>query len=252
VAPEESLRMNRFLLALGLCLAALGASPRPASANILRWIDELSGPGPFKGWVIEGRVVCWGAPPKPEPGAPKPTEAEEPVAGIGGKLPCLVRRIPENSRRRYSLNVEAGKLWAKDNHLEYNRELTEDERRVKLTPVQVTFYWQPLRGLELGHGAGVFFFYGNDGLFERFTRFVIEPLRVDLRPFDLAIRDPQSRDRLSSKLLRMITLRQSVVLLPKGFTAADFNATGSFRTEREVLPSYSLLFDIEPLFTKRK
>ena len=154
--------------------------------------------------------------------------------------------------RGVSLNVEAGMLWAKDNHLPYTGDLDEDQRRVKLTPVQVTFYWQPLRGLEIGHGAGVFFFYSRHDLFDRFSRITIEPLRLDIRPFDLALRDDISRSKLSSKLLRMITLRQSVVILPKGVTAADFNALGSFRTEREVLPSYSLLLDIEPLFTKKR
>jgi hypothetical protein len=230
----------RRLIQVGVCCAIVSCvGAGAASAQVIRWIDKLSGPGPFIGFQVEGRVVCWGAP-----------ESDEEMVGV--KLPCLIKRGPKDTPRRTSLNVEAGVFWARDNELPYNRDLDEDERRVMLTPLQVTFYWQPLRGLELGHGAGLFFFYSKRDLFDRFTRFALEPLRVDIRPFDLAMRDPARRDKLSARLLRMITLRQSIVILPKGVTAADFGALGSFRTSREILPSYSLLLDIEPLFTKGK
>ncbi len=52
--------MKRLALALVLCgLIQAIAAPTVADAGIWRWVEELSGPGPFKGATLEFRAKCW-------------------------------------------------------------------------------------------------------------------------------------------------------------------------------------------------
>jgi hypothetical protein len=197
----------------------------------------LSGPGPYNGFEFEARLACF----------PIDDQAPRHFVPIG-KLPCIFTRSTDGERR-FSINVETGLFWSKDNPLDYGRALSEDEKRVKLVPLQAMVYWQPTRGVELGTGAGVFFFWSRQGLFDAFQRFGIEPMRVDVRPFDILIKD--GRETWHARVFRSMTFRQSMVYFPKGFDAADFGSSvDSFRTPREVLLSMSMVFDMEAFFTK--
>jgi hypothetical protein len=51
--------MRRVLLALAVCVGIQLILPPPAQAW-WGWWDELSGAGPFRGWEIEARLVCFG------------------------------------------------------------------------------------------------------------------------------------------------------------------------------------------------
>jgi hypothetical protein len=217
--------------------------PTLADAGIWRWIDELSGPGPWNGVQLEARVLCF------------VPETEEETARwqrtIGGKTPCLfVDESPER-RSRVSINFEFGMLWAKDNPIEYGEALDQDQKRVRLFPMQGMLYWEARRGIELGTGGGIFFFSSKHGLFDNFHRIVLEPMRVDVRPFDILIRDQGRRDKLHWKLARTLTFRQSMIFIPKGFDAADFGSqVDPFDSPREVLPSMSMIVDLGAFFSK--
>jgi hypothetical protein len=61
--------MKRVLLLAGLACSVVIGSPRPASASLMDWLQELSGPGPFNGRAWNAMLdVC---PPK---GAAEDTE----------------------------------------------------------------------------------------------------------------------------------------------------------------------------------
>ena len=51
------------------------------------------------------------------------------------------------------------------------------------------------------------------------------------------------RDSGTKSLLRTITVNVGVVVVPNGFAAKDFGATGPFRSEHEVLKTISLALD---------
>jgi hypothetical protein len=233
--------MRRAASTIPLCILVLGCLPASAHAGIWRWIDELSGPGPYNGVQVEARVICF----VPVDG-PEPTEKM-----LVGKSPCLLVRESPKRRSRVSINFEAGMLWAKDNPIEYGAPLDQDQKRVRLFPLQGMLYWEARRGIELGTGGGIFFFSNKHGLFDTFHRFVIEPYRVDVRPFDILINDQARRARIGWRLARTITLRQSMVFIPKGFDAADFGSSlDPFESAREVLPSMSMVIDMGAFFSR--
>lgn len=51
--------MRRVVLAVAVCLGVQLIFPAPAQAW-WGWWDQLSGAGPFRGWEIEARLVCFG------------------------------------------------------------------------------------------------------------------------------------------------------------------------------------------------
>lgn len=54
-----------FIPSLVFAVALNLMNPAPARANKwLAWLEELSGPGPFHGWVVTADVACLGSPPE--------------------------------------------------------------------------------------------------------------------------------------------------------------------------------------------
>ena len=124
--------------------------------------------------------------------------------------------------------------------------MTQQGQPVDLVPIEAIFYWQPRLGVELGTGGGVFVFTSPD--FRDFGVPVIEPLRVDVRPFDLAFH-PGATGRFKN-FLRMLTIRQAIVWLPKRIDAVRFgapSALNSFSERHEMLPSIDLVIDFGAL-----
>jgi hypothetical protein len=244
---------KRLALALFLCLFVHAlVAPTAADAGIWRWIEELSGPGPFKGATLEFRVKCWRSedlfpPEKPEPEKPEPVVRSLGVAGAI-KTQCL-SGARAGKYPRVSLNVEAGYLSTSpaNNPILYD---DDQPRRVTLYPIEAIVYWQPVLGLEIGAGGGVFIFSNPRATF---ATPIIEPMRVDIRPFDAFL--PKRADRMSGfwwRSLRALGLRQSFVFLPKEIDAADFGggAGNTFREKGEIIKSFEIVIDFFPIFRK--
>jgi hypothetical protein len=229
--------MKRIASVIVACVVIQAVAAVPAHANIWRWISELSGPGPF--WIgasAEFRVKCW-----PAPLPPSKTQGAE-AAVIGFKFPCP-EEIKTNEYPRFTLTVEGGALYTPHNPIRYvrNGSLVDGEG-VWLVPAQAMFYWQPVLGLELGTGGGVFVFEGSQ--FRAFGVPAIEPVRVDVRPWDMA-RDPADVSR-STNILRMVTLRAGLVFLPTRITAVRFGgseADNALNEPHELLFSFGVVID---------
>jgi len=226
--------MRRFPLTLVLCTFVLAVTPAPAHAQIWQWIDELSGPGPFQGPVFEWKLVCFG----------DQTDAT-PRGGRGEALAilgpgCLTRPVAPRVRRG-SFNMAFGLLKADENRLQYpNR---EQDRDVALTLLEPSVWWSPAIWVDTGVGGGVFWFSGPG--FPTFHRAFFEPIRVNLKLLTLIGR---ARSENPPEWLDAFSIRASAVVMPRSFRADDFGAIpGTFATSREVLQSYAVAVDFEPL-----
>jgi hypothetical protein len=241
--------MRRIWLKLAFCsLLFFFSSPGTADAQIWRFIYELSGPGPFNGLEWEWRVFCLS---EPDRDSQTPAAADR-GDGLSRALQilgpgCLFHPVPLNEVRRASFNVSFGVLNARHNDLRYTNlfpaGILPPSRDVKLTTLEPTFWWRPLKTVEVGTGAGFLWFSGE--AFDWFQRGFLEPFRLDVRPVAL-IGDVTGRGH--AEWTEAFSFRASLVITPAGFRAENFGAIpGTFQTAREVLPSFSVYFDIEPI-----
>lgn len=148
-----------------------------------------------------------------------------------------------------SLDFEVGYLSTKpaNNPIRYD---DGQPRRVRLIPIEAILYWQPVLGVEIGAGGGAFIFSTSRATF---ATPVIEPMRVDIRPFDALL--PKRKDRMSGfwwRGLRSLGFRQSFVFLPREITAEDFGggADNTFRERGEIIKSFEIVIDFFPIFRK--
>jgi hypothetical protein len=261
--------MKRFVVAIVGTLLLVCGQPHPAHANIWRWIDELSGPGPFTGYEIEWRVVCFGepaapltaeqlaaigrqeAPPGPDEPEKKNPKAKAAAVAVGFLAPgCVIDRVPVGGRRRASINVSFGWFASYNNHLRYDppaRDAGDSALEVKLTSLESSFDYRLFPGLDAGAGVAVYFFSGAK--FDSFSRLTIEPLRFSLRPIAMAKSDSACLSSDEPCWQRTLVVRASYFLIPKGFAAEDFGAVpGTYRTSRDKLFSVAIMADTEPLY----
>lgn len=219
--------MRKRLTLAALVGLFLATAVRPADAGIFDWIDQLSGPGPFLGLSAEARVYC-----HPDGMGPRDSDS-----GGGVLLPCLFG-LDKKKREdpNYTLNFGAGIAWALNNNLPY--EDKSANRTVRLISLEPSAWWVVSPSVSLGVGTGLFIFTGPS--FDNFARWVIRPVQVEIKP--MAIR------KRHSTMDEVLTIRTGYVWIPQGFTAADFGATGPFRTDREVLPTVTVLIDVKPLW----
>ena len=234
--------MRRVWLTAAFCTLFLSLGMARADAQILRWIYELSGPGPFLGWEFERRLICVTEPDPdagpattPSPGRERAARALE-ILGPG----CFANPVPQGRRRSASFNLAVGVLEARRNKLKYEPGASRD---VKLTTLEPTFWWRPLDAIEVGTGAGVLWFSGP--AFDSFSRGFFEPLRLDVKPLALL---GDMAGRRHPAWTELLSVRAGFIVLPNAFRAEDFGAVpGSFQVSREVLPTFSVFIDFDPL-----
>ncbi len=251
--------MRRFLFVPWLCCLGL-ALARPADAWIIRWIDDLSGPGPFKGVEFEWQVVCLGDPPPPasptgakqefEPDKEGLRAAAAVVVGLLGPT-CIVDRVPPGRTRRASFNLGVGLYASYRNELPFD-DLPADpkhpDKEVKLTTLQPSFQVRLFRGVDIGAGGGAMWFSGPR--FTSFRRAFLEPLRVDVRPALFRWSDKKCTSAGEPCWQRTPVVRFSYFVVPAGFNAVDFGARpGSFNVPRDKIFTVAAVIDLEPLYT---
>jgi hypothetical protein len=263
-------RLGLIALCTGLTFAL---TPTSATANIVRWVDKLSGPGPFKGFEIEWRLVCLGDP-QPSYALSDPGEVEKQRAAAekevedDGKINkkaraaatalgllapgCVVDKVEKGALRRSSVNVAFGVFASTKNRLVYNPPGTDEKdpfNQVKLTTLELSFDYRLVRGVDAGAGIAAYFFSG--ARFDAFTRLALEPIRLSWRPVAMFASDSKCLPTKSDSPCwqRMLVVRTSYFVIPHGFDAEDFGATpGTFRTSRDKLFSYAFMADTEPLY----
>jgi hypothetical protein len=228
------LRLVSILLA-GFLLMAGGAD-----AGIIEWIDQMSGPGPFLGFSIEGRLHCFPIQRSDDvytEGTPKSPPSEKSALDnynqrMGVILACP-NHLKPGERAWMTVNLASGIAWALHNDLPYSRDVTDTS--VKLVSLEPSFWWYPLPPVAVGASVGFYWFSGP--AFETFSRFYVKPVQVELKPFAF----PKHRWHTHAEIF---TIRAGYSLMPQGVQASDFGAIGPFKTEHEVLPTIALLADL--------
>ena len=227
----------------GLLVAAtLALCPTSAFAlldgGFFRWWDSLSGPGPFNGVVIDAMLVCYGShftgKPSPDPNVSNDGYTTEVFINPG----CLQAR---RDRRRISVGLQWAALWSERNDLPY--ESGRKAPQVKAYPFMIVAHYGLNKGIDVGAGVGVVKFSG-DGF--GFTRFIFEP-RVSVRPFALLSKKPNP-----PLITDIIDLRVFATAIPGTIDAADFGATGSWRSEGEMQYGFSITFNGFALIGQRR
>jgi hypothetical protein len=201
------------------------------------FLDELSGPGPFLGVGADVRLACTGAPNEvTPPAAPAPVQkaVTSPALRWLTFRRCLFNDLAPDRRPSVSLNLTFSYARSLSNDLTYPA--GTDDTHVSIYSLAPTVWWNPIPPVGVGTGVGVNTFRGPT--FSTFSRFYINPVQVEIKPFAF------SKDRWLSRKASWFTLRAGYELIPKGFDATDFGAIpGTFHTGHEVLPKVMLLVD---------
>jgi hypothetical protein len=235
---------KRVALVLLLCgFVQAIVTPTAAEAGLWRWIEELSGPGPFIGGTAEFRVRCWVEVPLGSDVYDART-----AGGVSWKFPCPNKAEPGNYYR-YSLNLEGGYLFSLNNPISYQRDGGEAEGAVvHLVPLEAFFYYQPRHGVEFGAGGGLYWF--NSSQFASFGVPVLE-VRADVRPFDMVLNINDTSKWANFR--RMLTARVGAVFLPKRIDGTRFGAPAylALNEPHEVLFTWGVVLDYGAVRTRR-
>jgi hypothetical protein len=230
---ETPMRQSVVIGFFALTCALVSARPADAQAGFIRWLEKLSGPGPFVGAGLEIYGLCYAAE-KDSITAPEPA-ATEPRRWFFDVNCARAAR----DRQRLTIGVQFSKMIG-DNNLQYDASVPDDlHDTVGATALLGSADLTVARPLDLGVGVGFLHFTG--GLPGSFTRFALEPLRVTWKP--LAMRPAaDSSDRMGLYKREWLQIRLVMTVIPGGFDAEDFGAIpGSYRSGTEVQANMYLI-----------
>lgn len=209
--------MKRLALILCFALAGVVLSPRPAQAGgIWAWLEEWSGPGPFKGWAYVLTACVQGQIFKPSPIATSRDDQQ--------KLPCVYY-----DQAFYDADVDTKKGFPalKVNFWD-------------IGPSVRLFDW-----LDIGAGVGRISFTPKDTS-DTHARFGFTPVRVVVRPLLLL---PLER----KQWMGILSVYVKETFFNGPFVGSDFGAPANpFSSAGELKTSAGITFDFSSLVTKWK
>jgi hypothetical protein len=224
-----------LLLAVFLLIA-----PAPAQAW-WGWLDELSGPGPWTFFDVQYRIVCI---------EDRSSDATAMVATDKNQRANVLRSLKsfEGSRRfwaavggagcllqpevrpRASVNFATGTFVAVANN---PRPPGAGRLFMQKYEFSASTFLDQKKIFQANAGGGVL-----KGLRDSDFNRGYWTISATMTPYAAV-----DRDSGTTSLLRTITVTVGVVVVPNGFTAKDFGATGPFRSEHEALKTISLVLD---------
>lgn len=229
---------------IGVLSALVLVVPSTSEAQ-WRWLDKLSGPGPF--WGITGEFKLWCG--YAGQGG-KPHRSKSTGLGFGVSVPCLKVSggEPDATTRKWAVGIATGLSFSKRNGLEYSADVDDGERRVLTIPIEL-YADRKVGDLEVGTFVGVHLFRG---------RYFADTAVPNFWQEVLGVRGGVALRRWGKdKKWGSLKLRGALTLYPKGFNVADFGAVGNW-PERdrpdigaEVVPSVSLVLDVDRWWAKR-
>ena len=245
------MKKTRLIFLIGL----LALSPSRADAKgWWGWLEELSGPGPFKGTppldlsvtlfchkVDEQNALRWCLRPgdlKKNPFAdfltPPPVSAKS----------NLSEKITQGIDVRYfHLSSDADKsLFPADS--------PQDKRAVIVNIVEVLYFLRPYRALDVGVGAGWINLSGDSLTAERKSFQEFSTSRMTLTPVHLAL-TPAALWPHPPPALKMFRLEFEEKYITRGFTGADFgDSVTAFKVGGELRSTWRIAVDLGVFFFK--
>lgn len=224
--------MKRSLLVV---LSVLVATLAPTSA--FAWwehIEKLSGPGPFKGWSFEARLVCFVDP----TGTRASVEARFPSPLEAITASC---KLDDPEVRRAAFDLHMRFVWS-DNDARF-----ANGQRIGLTTLAPSMSWNVIPKnsmdiLDVGIAGGVFWFSSRE--FPSFSGAFIEPLRLDFHaPSNL-------KGHLWSVLIPRV--RFALIGFPGGFEPDVFapSPAAATRIPRDWVKNIGIFVDLDPLLRR--
>jgi hypothetical protein len=199
-----------------LTAATLWPGAAFAASGWLAWLEELSGPGPFSGFVVSAPVLC---------------------TRDGEVVSCW---SPISPPKRV-VNVSVG--WLGSGHNLRFKDLpdTPDNRRgVDVLQVSGAYLFRLHPAFDAGLGAG-FMRFSGDG-FEAQWRFTLVPITGSVRPFALV--DKWKHARWAS----ILRAEMETSFVTSGFKASQFgSSTSTFSSGPEFLTRAALVIDLGSL-----
>ena len=228
--------IKRLRIAVVLLVFLLGPWS-VARAGFIDWIDQLSGPGPFWGVGGDVRLACTGveneSTPPPAPAPVQKALTSHAMSWLTFRR-CLLNDLPKTKRPSVSLDLSLSYARSFSNDLTY--QAGTGDTHVSIFSLAPTVWWNPIPPVGVGTGVGVNTFLGPT--FSTFSRFYLNPVQVEIKPFAF------SKDQWFSAKASWFTIRAGYELIPKGFDATDFGAIpGTFHTGHETLPKVAILID---------
>jgi hypothetical protein len=214
------------LVVLAILCPAVAHAQLDADADS-RWIDKLSGPGPFKAYGLSLRALCAKDFEKRDRGQ------KYEVHGVGD---CR----DWDPTMRHMLEVRGRYLRTYDGPL--FSDTPADTRSVKglMFDVLVSARLNPV--VDVGAGIGVVRFWG-DG-FDAQTGLTLIPASVTVTPFAIGV----PPDYQGSRWRRVLGIQYEALYIHRGFSGRDFgNTATSYSTKREYLSSVGIVLDLRAL-----
>jgi hypothetical protein len=213
--------MRRVYPTLCFVLGALFAHPQPAAADWWDWLQELSGPGPFK---TEGNVM-WSI-------CPGPGTVFRPYDNAGPPKLCVF------------VDVRRFVNWDDDNFLKFGR--------VRLQTYDFGVAWEVRRAVDVGLGFGVMHFAANGTGSNRLS---ITPLRTTVKPLlllaDLLRKgDALERNRTARRWASILKYYARLSVIPGTIDATNFGVSTSlsdFKAKNDRVASAGFLVDFSEL-----
>jgi hypothetical protein len=217
--------MMRTRLSLLLMSVVLLWPGHAHAASFWGWLEELSGPGPFKGYLFSTPVAC--------------RQGDAWIYCGPGKLP----RGAKDIRRKVELKF--GVLLS-DEHQRFQdlpRDAEGNVGHVYAVPVTVVYAFRLHPAFDVGPGAGLLRFSGKG--FKPIYRLTVAPLHATIRPLLARRRWGDNRWR------RVVRFEIDTALVTAGFDGEDFgNSQTSFRSNPEFLTKFGFVLDFGELLWK--
>lgn len=212
---EEGFVRRARLLLFVVAVALLW--PSAAHASLLSWLEELSGPGPFRGTMVSLTVAC--------------VRGDELKACPAG-----------DKNTQQTVVVRLGRLTTYDAPRFKDLPATDADNlgKVHVIPVSGLWLFRVHRSLEIGPGIGFMRVSGNG--FDAFSKLSLTPLSASFTPFALNSRWSDSR------WAYVLRLEFDSSFFPQGFNGRDFNnPRTTFDSGPEFLTRTGVVFDLGAL-----
>lgn len=235
-------------VALMFLLVGLISSSR-ADANIIDWLDRLSGPGPFWGADVAIAMRCPSGPRMDTTPQQLPPSTRTTSEGI--VVSCPGERLDRKHSNWYLILGASG---TGRNHLNYGDQPSDESKAIGIFKMGSAFDYTLLPFLDVGVGGGFLYFFGPR--FPNFAHPYVQPFRISIRPLLLGWRsEPRSKDPEYIRKLEKrgwLLINFDLNIIAGTIDGSSFGAPGDpWRVENDVVPEIGIGLDVVKLFSRK-